>query len=178
MLKIVQINVDANNGSNGAIARNIGKLVVKKGWKSYIAYGRRCISSEESELIRIGSPIGVYIHAIYSRLFDNHGLGSKFATWRFVNKLQRIQPDIVHLHNIHGYYINYKILFDYLIKNEIPLVWTLHDCWAMTGHCTHFVTAGCKKWRTECNCCPLLSEYPKSVFFDNSRNNYLLKKTI
>ncbi len=178
MPSIVQINVDANNGSNGAIARNIGKLVAARGWKSYIAYGRKSIYSEESTLIRIGSSINVYLHAIYSRIFDKHGLASKFATKRFIKKLQIIQPDIVHLHNIHGYYINYKILFNYLIKKDIPLVWTLHDCWSMTGHCAHFVTAGCDKWRSECNHCPLLSEYPKSIFIDNSRNNYLLKKRL
>ena len=175
---ILQINVDANNGSNGAIARNIGKLVTEKGWNSYIAYGRKYIPSEESTLIKIGSSFDVYTHVMVSRFFDRHGLGSVSATRNFIKEAERISPDIIHLHNIHGYYINYKLLFEYIKAKKIPVVWTLHDCWAMTGHCAHFVTANCNKWKTLCHHCELKKEYPKSFWFDYSEQNYLLKKTI
>ncbi len=175
---LLQINVDANNGSNGAIARNIGHLVVQKGWNSYIAYGRKHLPTKESKLIRIGTDLDVTLHGLISRLFDYHGLGSSISTNRFLKEVDRIRPDIVHLHNIHGYYINYKLLFNYLRVKQIPTVWTLHDCWPMTGHCAHFVSANCEKWRTGCNQCPLKKNYPKSLFFDRSEYNYELKKKL
>jgi len=85
-------------------------------------------------------------------------------------------PDIIHLHNIHGYYINIELLFNYLKKANIHVVWTLHDCWAMTGHCTHFMSVNCNKWKTNCNTCPLKNEYPASLYFDQSNKNFFQKK--
>lgn len=178
MPTILQINVDADNGSNGGIARNIGKLVSEKGWLSYIAYGRLSIPDNYSKLIKIGGNLDVRWHGIESRIMDNHGLSSRHATTVFVKSLSAIKPDIVHLHNIHGYYLNYKILFDYLKKQKIPVVWTLHDCWSFTGHCAHFMSVDCHKWETKCHTCPLKSAYPKSVLMDCSARNYMLKKEI
>lgn len=177
MPTLLQINVDANNGSNGGIARDIGNLVMSQGWKSYIAYGRKQIPSQSS-LIRIGSDIDVNIHGLSSRLFDNHGLGSTHATKHFLSKIDIIKPDLIHLHNIHGYFINYKLLFEYLSKKNIPVIWTLHDCWPITGHCSHFVNVNCNRWKTQCFDCPLKSSYPASWFIDKSYQNYNLKKTI
>lgn len=176
MPKVLQINVDATNGSNGGIARSIGDLIVKEGWSSYIAYGRNAVPSDTSKIIKIGNILDVYIHGISSRIFDNHGLMSSNVTKNFIKFIENINPDIIHLHNIHGYFINYRILFDYLSIVGKPVVWTLHDCWAMTGHCAHFVTANCNKWQFGCNNCPLKKDYPKSIFIDNSKNNYLQKR--
>ena len=174
---LLQINVDANNGSNGSIARDIGTIALSKGWESYIAYGRRQIPCD-SQLIRIGNSFDVRLHGLLTRLFDIHGLGSIITTKRFIRKVKRIKPDIIHLHNIHGYFINYKILFEYLKDNNIPVVWTFHDCWPFTGHCGHFVKYNCDKWKTECHHCPAVHDYPNSWFFDRSKQSYNLKKTL
>lgn len=176
MPTLLQINVTGNSGSHGKIAEEIGRLALQKGWRSIIAYGR-WTNASQSELIRIGSDNDVMEHGLESRLMDNHGLASRRATKRLVQQIEAIKPDIIHLHNIHGYYLNYRILFEYLNATNIPLVWTLHDCWSFTGHCAHFVTAGCEKWKTGCSQCPLKGDYPKS-FLDNSSRNYTLKREL
>ena len=107
-----------------------------------------------------------------------HGFGSRIATLILVKKIKRINPDIIHLHNIHGYYINFIVLFNFLKKEKIPVVWTFHDCWSITGHCTHFDFVECDKWKTECFKCPQTQEYPKSFFVDRSKKNYYLKKRL
>lgn len=151
MCKILQINSYANWGSTGKIAEQIGLAVIKMGWESYVAYGRqRILTPSSSETIRIGSDIGVRVHGLISRVLDRQGLASKEATKRFIRKVETIRPDIIHLHNIHGYYLNYKILFEYLQKTTIPIVWTLHDCWSFTGHCSHFDLIKCERWKTGC----------------------------
>ena len=173
-MKLLQINSVANIGSTGRIAEQIGQAAMKAGWESYIAYGREAGQSQ-SHLIKIGSQLDVMWHGVVTRLFDRHGLASKRATKKFVSQIKEIQPDIIHLHNIHGYYLNYEILFEYLSKADIPVVWTFHDCWAMTGHCSHFVKIGCFRWKNKCNDCPLLQDYPKS-FFDGAERNYSRKR--
>lgn len=175
-MRLLQINVTANVGSTGRIAEQIGLLAKHQGWESYIAYGRSAQSSN-SNLIKVGNILDILYHGLITRLFDRHGLGSRMATKRLVKKIQRIQPDIIHLHNVHGYYLNYKILFEYLATTPIPVVWTLHDCWSFTGHCAHFVGVGCDKWKEQCRSCPLTNQYPKS-FVDGSTRNYNVKKTL
>ena len=176
MPTLLQINETANSVSHGKIAEEIGKLAISKGWRSVIAYGRWATPSQ-SELIRIGSKFSVIEHGIESRLLDNHGLASRRATRTFIRQIEEIKPDIIHLHNIHGYYLNYQLLFKYLNETNIPVVWTLHDCWSFTGHCAHFVKAGCEKWKTGCYDCPLKNLYPKS-FIDRSNRNYSLKNEL
>ena len=174
---LFQINVTANSGSHGKIAEDIGLLAIDKGWESYIAYGRYARRSK-SHLIKIGSYFSILRHVIYSRFFDIHGLASKTATKKLIKKIQKISPDIIHLHNVHGYYLNYKLLFEFLNKSTIPVVWTLHDCWSFTGHCAYYDFVGCEKWKEQCKCCPSLYSYPKSFGFDNSRYNYSLKNRL
>lgn len=171
MPTLLQINSVANTGSTGRIAEGIGQAVMKAGWKSYIAYGRYANPSQ-SELIKIGNKWDVYNHVLQTRLFDKHGLASKQATWKFLQQMEQIKPDIIHLHNIHGYYLNYPILFEYLSKTNIPVVWTLHDCWAFTGHCAHWAFTGCDRWKSGCNGCIQQKGYPSSWFKDSSAQNY------
>lgn len=173
-MKLLQINSVANIGSTGRIAEQIGQAAMKAGWESYIAYGREAGQSQ-SHLIKIGSQLDVMWHGVVTRLFDRHGLASKRATKKFVSQIEEIQPDIIHLHNIHGYYLNYEILFEYLSKADIPVVWTFHDCWATTGHCSYFMGVNCYKWIVECSSCPLLDNYPKS-YVDNSIVNFRRKR--
>lgn len=176
MPTLLQINSTANWGSTGKIAEQIGELAMQQGWESYIAYGRN-VNTSRSKLIKIGSKLSVYWHLIESRLFDNHGLASRWATRKLIKQIKQIKPDIIHLHNIHGYYLNYKILFNYLNKTNIPIVWTLHDCWTFTGHCAHFISVDCDKWKTGCKKCQYGSVYP-SALTDFSERNFQLKKRL
>ena len=118
--------------------------------------------------------MSIYFHVFLARLGFN-GHGSYFATKKLIKKIKEINPDVIHLHNIHGYYLNLKVLFKYL-KNEYKgkIVWTLHDCWAFTGHCSHFTLAKCNKWKKECYDCPQLHSYPKE-YFDTSQIEYKQK---
>lgn len=175
MPKLLQINSVVNTGSTGRIAEQLGELAISYGWDSYIAYGREAHNSK-SKLIKIGSKFSVYVHAIFSKYFDNHGLMSKLATKRFLKIVDRIKPDIVHLHNIHGYYINYPLLFDYLQKHNIQTIITIHDFWLMTGHCA-YINKSCNKWKSGCERCPRLSQYPEAKI-DCSKRNWIIKKRI
>ena len=176
MPTLLQINAALNRGSTGRIAEQIGLLAIEQGWNVYIAHGARYANRSNLNTIQVVTKTEEKLHAIKSLLFDLHGLGSKDATTKLVEKIKEIKPDIIHLHNIHGYYLNYKVLFEYLNTIDTPIVWTLHDCWTMTGHCAHFDAVGCNKWKTGCNNCPLKGEYPKSLFIDRSKRNYNLKK--
>lgn len=177
MPKILQITIDGNTGSTGRIAEAIGRLAMAHGWESYIAHGRYARPSE-SAIIQIGSYSDVLWHGFQTRVFDRHGLGSKKATIELVKKIEDFKPDVIQLHNIHGYYINMEVLFNYLSKTAIPVVWTFHDCWSITGHCAHFEFADCNKWKTECSKCHQKKEYPASYFIDRSKKNFHLKKRL
>ena len=172
---LFQINTSVNSCSHGRIAEEIGKLAIEQGWESYIAYGRVKRPSV-SHTIKVGTNWDIRWHGLETRLFDRHGLASKKATKDLIVQIEKIQPNIIHLHNIHGYYLNIEILFDYLAKANIPVVWTLHDCWGLTGHCSNFDFIGCEKWKTQCYSCPQIREYPASYFIDRSTKNYFLKK--
>lgn len=176
-MKVLQINATVNTGSTGKIAENIGQILLKGGHQSIIAYGRGSMKSA-SQTIKIGSRFDQNIHGLKSRFLDKHAFGSKKATELLVAEIEKLQPDIIHLHNLHGYYLNIEVLFNYIKTTKIPVVWTLHDCWAFTGHCSFFDRVKCEKWKTECNKCPLYNKYPASYFIDNSTGNYYKKKEL
>lgn len=175
MKTLLQINTVVNSGSTGRIAEEIGQTAIKGGWESYIAYGRNERPSN-SELIKIGNKWDIRMHGIQTRLFDYHGLSSKSATKELMKKIKNIKPDIIHLHNLHGYYLNIEVLFQYLNTAKIPVVWTFHDCWPITGHCVHFTYIGCDKWKSQCFSCPQKTTYPASFLLDRSEENFNLKK--
>ena len=175
MSRVLQINVVANSGSTGRIAEGIGTLAQTNGFESYIAYGRWALPSS-SHLVKIGAKTDYLWHGIESRIFDNHGLASRRATKNFLHAIDKINPSIIHLHNIHGYYLNYPMLFQYLAEKKIPVVWTLHDCWVFTGHCAHYDFCGCDRWKTQCHHCPQKKTYPTSFLFDRSQKNFADKK--
>jgi glycosyltransferase involved in cell wall biosynthesis len=176
-VKLLQINASVNTGSTGRISEEIGRLTLADGDQSIIAYGYKSNSSR-SETLKIGNHFHILWHGLKSRLLDLHGFGSVMSTRGFIEKLKKIDPDIIHLHNIHGYYLNVEVLFNYLNKSDKPVVWTLHDCWPFTGHCSHFEAVNCFKWEMECQKCPNLKGYPKSWILDNSKNNYRIKKKL
>lgn len=177
MPTLLQINTVVNSGSTGRIAEEIGQLAIAQGWKSHIAYGRNERPSQ-SALIKIGTIWDMQLHGIQTRLFDRHGLGSFQATKKLIEQIKAIEPDIIHLHNLHGYYVNIEILFNYLATLNTPVVWTLHDCWSFTGHCSHFDYIGCEKWKIRCENCAQKREYPASYGLDRSNANYELKKKL
>ena len=176
MPKLVQINVSANWGSHGRIAECIGNEVLAHGWSSCIAYGRG-MNPSRSGLIKVGNGMDIYLHVAETRLFDHHGLASRGATRRLIQTLEEMSPDIIHLHNIHGYYLNYRLLFQYLAKIHKPVVWTFHDSWPVTGHCAFPDVARCERWKDRCTSpCPLKAEYPCSWLWDGSGRNFEIKK--
>ncbi|WP_054942741.1 glycosyltransferase [Paenibacillus ihuae] len=176
-MKILQINSVCGFGSTGKIVTDIHESLIINGFDSYVGYGRgeprHC-----SKTIKIGNKYDTYGHVAKTRLTDQHGFGSKRATKTFIKKIQEKNPDLIHLHNIHGYYLNIGILFDYLKKANKPVVWTLHDCWPFTGHCAYFDYEGCGKWKQGCYDCPQKANYPSSFLIDNSKSNYFKKKEI
>ena len=174
---LFQINVVANSGSTGRIAEGIAEIVRDDKLTCYTAYGRWGNPSKTC-LYKIGNRWEIYFHYLISKLFDMHGLGSIHATKQLILKIKKIKPDLIHLHNIHGYYLNYPLLFDFLSKCDIPVVWTLHDCWAYTGHCAYYSNANCDKWKQGCYDCPNLLDYPATLLCDHSKRNYQLKKRI
>lgn len=175
-MKLLQINSVVGKGSTGKIAESIGKAAIQAGWESYIAYGRGKHPSSESGLIRIGTSIDVAFHGLQTRFLDRHGLASKNATQRLISDIDRLSPDIIHLHNIHGYYLNYPLFFSFLKEWGGKVVWTLHDCWPFTGHCTFPDYTSCDKWETACYHCEQTNFYPISNIRDRSCKNYRDKK--
>lgn len=175
-MKILQINSVCGIGSTGKIATDLHKILIEQGYDSYIAYGRGKPRNCE-KTIKIGNNIDVFIHFLISRLFDKHGFGSRLSTKIFIKKIKVLDPDVIHLHNIHGYYINIELLFNYLKESKKKVVWTLHDCWAFTGHCAYFDFIKCEKWKICCDNCPQLKSYPRS-FSDNSKYNFNRKKSL
>lgn len=178
MPKLLIINVTCNQGSTGKISEQVGLMMKERGWDVYYAHGARRVNQSQLKTIPFSSIHTEYFHALKSLLFDADGLGSTKATKFLVEQIKQIKPDVIQLHNIHGYYLNIKVLFEYLNKTDIPIVMTLHDCWTFTGHCTHFVTADCNKWKQGCYDCPLKFYEPKKAIIDKSRRNYQLKKTL
>lgn len=176
-MKVLQINSVCGVGSTGRIATDLHSILKEQGHESYIAYGRGEPKNCDNA-IKIGSKLDNYLHVVQTRLFDRHGFGSYYATKKFIKQIEKLEPDIIHLHNIHGYYINIRVLFEYLKTINKPIVWTLHDCWAFTGHCAHFDYIGCEKWRNGCMQCPQKKEYPTSIGIDNSEKNYRIKEQI
>lgn len=176
-MKILQINSVCGVGSTGRIATDLYKVIEEAGHECVIAYGRGT-APKGIKTIKIGTNFDNYMHVAKTRIFDKHGFGSTKATREFIKKVEEYDPDVIHLHNIHGYYINIKILFNYLKRANKKVVWTLHDCWAFTGHCAYFDYVGCSKWKEGCKECPQKKEYPNSLLSDNSENNFNKKKEI
>ncbi len=176
-MRVLQINTTVNSGSHGRIAEQIGLALIEAGHESYIAAAYTARPSR-SQIIKTGFDLDRKLHGLQTRIFDRHGFGSGASTRKLINHIKDIDPDIIHLHNIHGYYLNIRYLFDYLGLANKPVVWTFHDCWPFTGHCSYFDAVNCFKWKTGCYSCPNKHGYPRSYFFDNSRKNYRDKKEL
>ena len=177
-MKILQISAFCGQGAPGKIVLGIHNVLKNQGHQSTIAWGRANSAPDTVPTIQIGKKSDYYAHALYTRLTDRCGFGSVRATRAFLKKLEAIQPDLVQLHMLHGYYINLELLFLYLKEKRIPVIWTFHDEWALTGHCPCFEMIGCEKWKTGCHHCPQRSHHPSSWLVDNSKWNWEKKKEL
>ena len=170
-MKVLQINTFGNL-STGKIAVDIYRTLRAHGSEGAVAFARNEVPGDVPSF-KIGNPLSVYTDGVFTRLTDKAGHYSKGATEKLIKQIKEYDPDIIHLHNLHGYYINVPMLFDYLKDAGKPVVWTLHDCWAYTGHCCYYSMAGCEKWKTHgCSKCPQKKAYPASIFKDNSSKNF------
>ena len=176
-MKVFQINTVCGVGSTGRITTDLYHVLEEDGHSCCIAYGRGTAPAG-IDSYKIGSTLDVYAHTMCSRLTDGEGLYSSSATKRLVEKIEAYAPDIIHLHNIHGHYLNYPILFRFLKEYDRPVIWTLHDCWPFTAHCAYFDFIGCQLWQSGCHDCPQLGAYPKSYGIDHSRENFARKKQL
>ena len=171
MKKLIQINTVCNT-STGKLMGDIQRKANELGYETLSIVGRRKVF-QDIRCEKIGNGVSFWIHVIINTVFDRQGYGSYFLTKKIVSRLRKEKPDIIHLHNLHGYYINLPILFDFLSKEfKGKIFWTFHDCWPVTGHCAYFTAVGCEKWKNGCNKCPNKTEYPISLFLDASGKNY------
>ena len=175
-MKVIQINTFSNK-STGSIMFNIHEYLKKNNIDSYVVWGRGRKQLNDHEYY-MNNRLSVYMHALYTRISGKTGFASKKDTKKLLNWIDKINPDVILLHNLHGYYINIEMLFNYFKTHKnIRIIWTLHDCWAFTGQCPHFEYVNCDKWETCCYNCPQINRYPKT-FKDNSTFNYKKKKEL
>ncbi len=175
-MKIVQVNAVYGQKSTGIIVKDINDMLIKSGHNSYIIHAGK--NKNDNNEIVSHDFLGEKIHALLSRLNGKQGLYSVTETKKIIKKLDEIKPDIIHLHNIHSNFINYKLLLEYTGKNKIPLVFTLHDCWMFTGKCYHFFDISCDKWKTGCGNCPKRNMDIPSILKDNSSYIFSLRKKL
>ena len=175
-MKVLQINCVNKFGSTGRLVTQVGNFLDEKGAENRIAHGIPDVGDKKAFVIN--SKFDAHFHSFMSRKLCMQGLCSSFATKKLVKYINKYDPDIIHLHNLHGHYLNYNILFRYLKNSRAKVMWTLHDCWAVTGKCSHFTKAACFKWEQDegCNNCPQLHTYPDSTF-DRSAKNLPLRKS-
>ncbi len=172
------INVVCGIRSTGRICTDLADELTAQGHEVKIAYGRETVPKKDQKYaVRIGSDFGVNLHGLKARIFDGAGFGSKSDTKEFIAWVKEYDPDVIHLHNLHGYYINIEVLFHYLRTCGKKIIWTLHDCWAFAGHSAYCDVVKCEKWKSGCGQCPQIGVYPKS-YLDRSRQNWIAKKNL
>ena len=166
-MKIVQINATYGTGSNGRLAKQIADYVSVKKEESFFVYANGKASADN---IQIGGMLDHKLHALLSRLTGLQGYFSWFETKKMIKRLKTINPDVIHIHNLHSNYMNLRLLFNYVSKNNIGLVLTLHDCWYFTGKCVHPIFANCNRFQHTCKDCPQLKSdrINPTLFFDTS----------
>ena len=178
-MKILMINSVCGIRSTGRICTDIAEILEAEGHECKIAYGRESVPEQyQKYAVKIGNTLSVRLDALKTRIFDNAGFNSKKATKKFIKWIQEYNPEVIHLHNLHGYYLNIEILFRYLKTCGKRIIWTLHDCWAFTGHCVYFDFARCNKWEKGCKHCSQKKKYPQSLLLDKSDQNYRQKREL
>lgn len=179
-MKVLIINSVCGIRSTGRICTDIADNYISNGHQCRIAYGREVASEKYQDIsYRIGSDYDVNINGIKARFFDNEGFNAKKSTKKFIEWANNYNPDVLWLHNLHGYYINIELLFKWIkSRPQMEVKWTLHDCWAFTGHCSHFTFVKCNQWKEQCQKCMQSKEYPSSLFIDRCKVNFEKKKRL
>lgn len=178
-MKILALNTFAGSGSTGRIALDIAQYAAGQGSETIIGFGAGDVPLEAQQFaLRIGGRAGRKWHGALRKLLDGEGYGSLAATLRLISFLKVYRPDVVHLHNLHGCYLNHRLLFRALRASGVPVLWTLHDCWPFTGHCAYFDFIGCDRWQTACHHCPQLRGYPTCIGADGSARNYRRRRKL
>lgn len=173
-MRVLQINTVCGFSSTGRTSAELAQVLLEKGHECYVAYGQG--TTTFANAYKIGTRLENHAHNLGSRLLGKQGYFTKGGTKRLVQLIGRLHPDIIHLRNLHGNYLNLDILFGFLAESATPVIWTLHDCWAFTGKCAHYSAISCYKWKELCNRCPQYRKYPPSFFFDCSERMYQDKK--
>lgn len=180
-MRVLQINTFYLYGSTGRIMYDLKKVMETNGIQSYAAFGHgyNPTAEEQDTVYRIVSDCGLLISKFWTKTTGHHGFNNKSETKRLLKWIDEVKPDIIHMHNIHNHYLNIRILLEYIAEKHIPCVLTMHDCWTFTGHCAYFDYSGCNKWKTGCEHCPSLRDYPKTFApIDPSSWNYKMKKKL
>ena len=172
-MKIVELNTYCGVGSTGRIAVEIADYAARQGAETVVGFGVGNVPpGAETYALRIGGLMERKWHGLIRKLLDAEGYGSVHATRDLIRFLKAYRPDVLHLHNVHGCYLNHRLLFRYLRKANIPVIWTLHDCWPFTGHCAYFDYVGCDRWKSRCGKCPQQRSYPACFGLDGSGCNH------
>ncbi len=178
-MRVLELNTCSGIKSTGRIAADLARMLHAQGDECQIGYGEEPVPED---CRAFSFPVcGAAERKGYSQLrkvFDAEGYGGQIGTGRLIRRLKEDPPDIVHLHNLHGCYLNLGMLFGYLRQSDLPVIWTLHDCWSFTGHCAYYDYAECQKWQTQCERCPQQKAYPANLGPDGSRRNYQWKKEL
>ena len=174
-MKLLQVNVNYGQSSTGKIVEDIHSYALENGHESFVSFGRG-LSNDSHYVLKHGYDIETYFHALMARLTGLNGLFSLFSTLKLIRFINSIQPDIVHLHEIHGYHLSIGMLIKFLKNNKIKTFMTLHSEYMYTGKCGHAKT--CDKFMTVCGNCPQLREYPKSWFLDFTKQMHKNKKRL
>lgn len=173
-MKVCQINAVCGFGSTGKIVLEVSKLLTAQNVENYVLYASK--NSDYTLGIKYADDKQIRWQALRARIFGEYGFNSRKITQKLLAELDKIQPDVVHLHNLHGHNCHLEMLFRYLKERQIKVYWTFHDCWAFTAYCPHFDMIGCKKWKTGCESCPQWRRY--SWFFDKSKKLYESKRKL
>lgn len=173
-MKVLQINAVYEYSSTGRMTAQLHQYLQSKRIESYVAANN--LAANDSYLIKIGNRLSRLFHSAMSHITGRQGHYSYFATKKLLNRINKINPDVVHLHVLHSNCLHIPLLLRYLAQNDIPTVITLHDCWFFTGHCCYFTDANCSRWKKQCGSCPELHTWNRSWFFDRSEQNLLEKK--
>lgn len=174
-MKVLFVNSVCDYGSTGKIVRDLANGLKKEGHEILICYGRHQ-AKEDTDTFYIGDKLTTYSHVFMTRVFNRHGLHSNRATQKLIEKIETFNPDVIHLHNLHGYYLNVEMLFEALKTFKGKIYWTFHDCWPISGSSAYFDYHGCKTWDEGCVECNSTRDYPEALVFKRQKKNFLWKK--
>ena len=173
-MKVLHINMTYDYGSTGRFIKYIKEALEQQGDECKVVCG--IAKGNKNGIYKTQSKLITNAEIVLGRVLGNHGLNCKLQTKKAIRFIDEFKPDVIHLHNLHGDYINFENLFDYIKKKNIPVIWKLPDCWSFTGHCAYYDYIHCNKWQNGCGNCPQKRQYPVTWFFDRSRMMLQRKK--